>query len=288
MKLKRQKFIIIICLFLFAFCVMAKSKWPSVIKIGVIPIEGGTANVNHRFGPMAEHLERKLGIKVKLITATDYAGIITAMAHDHIDFSYLGAKTYIEAKNRAGAEIIVKEINERGFHGYRGIIITRADSGILKLENAKGKTFAFIDPNSTSGYLVPYIRFKRAHPQINPQKFFKKVMFSGSHPASILSVKNGSVDLAATNDVDLDRMALAGKVNKKEFRILWTSEIIPGGAVVGRKSLPESLKRAFGEAMIKMNASIQKHMQNSGFRWGKDEEYDVVRYLIKLKKDMGK
>ncbi|MEJ5363821.1 MAG: phosphonate ABC transporter substrate-binding protein [Desulfosoma sp.] len=261
-------------------------SWPQTVRIGLIPTEGG-ADIVKRFEPLIKHLEKTLGVKVEAQSASDYAGVITAMAHKHIDFAYLGPKSYVEASEKAGAVALAMEKDTSGEPGYYGVIIAKKGSGIEKLEDAKGKVFAFTDPNSTSGYLVPNLLFYRDL-KVDPKQYFKDVKFSGSHGASILAVKNGSIDVAATNNIDINRMSEKGQASFDDFTVLWKSELIPGSPMCARKDLPESLKAAFAGALMMFNAdkpALEK-LQIGGYGPADDSVYDVIRYLNQLKKQL--
>lgn len=269
---------------------MAAPQWPDKIRVGLIPTEGG-ADIIKRFKPLMDHLEKNLGIAVEPFSASDYAGIITAMDHKHIDFAYFGPKSYVEASARANAQALALELDKTGARGYFGLILTRKGSGIKTLDQAlrSGKTFCFTDPNSTSGCLVPSVLFYRDL-KTPPEKLFKEVSFSGSHGASILAVKNGKIDVASTNNIDLDRMAEKGAVSLDDFNIIWRSELIPGAPMAGRKDLPASLKAAFTGALMSFNfdkEGIEK-IQNGGYAPVDDTTYDVVRYMKRLKADLQK
>jgi phosphonate transport system substrate-binding protein len=261
-------------------------QWPETVRLGLIPTEGG-ADIVKRFQPLIDHLERTLGVKVEAQSASDYAGVITAMAHKHIDFAYLGPKSYTEAAEKANAQAVALERNKKGEPGYYGVLISRKDSGIRTLEDARGRVFAFTDPNSTSGYLVPNVLFYRDL-KVDPRDYFKEVKFSGSHGASILAVKNGSIEVAATNNKDLDRMAEKGQAAWDDFNILWKSELIPGSPMCVRSDLPESLKAAFAGALMMFNANKQglEKLQIGGYLPADDTTYDVIRYLKQLKKQL--
>jgi len=266
----------------------APKDWPSTVKLGFIPTEGA-ADSAKRARPIAKKMEDVLGVKVEIFTASDYNGIITAMANKHIDFAYFGPKSYTEASEKANAEAVLLELNKKGQPGYTGIIIARKDSGITSMEQARGKSFAFTDPNSTSGYLVPNVIFARDM-KIDPEKYFKEVRFSGSHGASILAVKNGSIQVAATNNIDLDRMIEKGSVSLDDFIILKKSDLIPGAPMAARKDLPESLKAAFAGALLQINDDPEalKVLQNGGYAHTSDKNYDIIRYLKRLKKQLAK
>ncbi len=289
MKWKRSGLLMaaaLLCsLLMFGTAAYGSPDWPSKIKVGLIPTEGG-ADIIARFQPLIDHLKATLEIGVEPFSASDYAGIITAMAHKHIDFAYFGPKSYTEASARANAEALALELNKDGARGYYGIIITKKNSGIDTLETAirNNRTFAFTDPNSTSGCLVPSVLFYRDL-ETPPEELFKEVSFSGSHGASILAVKNGKVEVASTNNIDMDRMIEKGSVSPDDFNIIWRSELIPGAPMCGRKDLPNSLKAAFTGALMSFNfdkKGIEK-IQNGGYAPVNDSTYDVVRYMKRLK-----
>lgn len=289
--LKRVMRVSVICvLFLALFCTgsaFAKpGAWPDSIRIGFIPTEGGSA-AEARFKPLVDHLKRSLELDVEVVSASDYAGVITAMAHGHLDFAYFGPKSYVEAAEKANAQALALELNKQGEPGYYGVIIVRKDSKITTLDQIQGKNFAFTDPNSTSGYLVPNILFARDL-KVTPDAYFSDVRFSGSHGASILAVKNHSVEVAATNNIDLDRMIQKGQASLDDFRVLWQSDLIPGAPMAARKDLPESLKAAFAGALLTFNGDKEgmAHLQNGGYGFANDGTYDTIRYLKYLKKKM--
>jgi phosphonate transport system substrate-binding protein len=261
--------------------------WPEEIVLGLIPVEGG-ADVAERFKPMEAHLEEEMGIEVQLRPATSYNGVITAMANGQVDFAYFGPKSYVEAANRAGAEALVMELTEDGRAGYHSVIIARRDSGLETLEDARGKRFAFTDPNSTSGNLIPTVYF-RDELNTRPEDFFGEIVFSGSHGTSILQVKNGDIDVAATNDLDLARNEQSGNISQDEFVVLWTSDLIPASPMAGRYDLPESLKEAFAEALLNFGEDDPRglrQLQLSGYVRTEDAHYDVIRRLMRLESEL--
>lgn len=118
--------------------------------------------------------------------------------------------------------------------------------------------------------------------------FQKKVVYSGGHEASILSVKAGKIDAASTNNLDFNR-GLGKHWEKDQFNVLWTSDLIPGAPMAARKDLPSSLRMALKGAFLSYNDPAGlKRLKNKGFIKGDDSVYDSVRELIKLKKTIKK
>jgi phosphonate transport system substrate-binding protein len=265
----------------------APSDWPKKLTIGLIPTES-SSHITDRYDNLAKYLEKKLGIPVVLKTSTDYGGVITAMQFKHIDVAYYGPKSYVEAALRANAECFVLEVLEDGTQGYHGVIITKKGSGINSIKDAKGKVWAFTDPNSTSGTLVPTVYFVKDL-KLDPEKYFSRVIYSGGHEASIMSVKGGKIDIASTNDLDMDRGN--GKLwnNEKDFNVIWTSKLIPGSPMAYRKDLPLSLKKALKEAFVSYkDKDGLKQLKLKGYAPASDDLYDPIRDQIEVKKQLGK
>jgi len=284
MKLIKKIVLATLALGLSVTATMAEEKWPEKINFGVIPVAGSTS-MKENFSALTDHLAKKLGIKVELQLAGDYTGVITGMQHKHIDVAYFGPKSYVEAQKRANAEALVVEVDaESGLPGYKGIIITKKDSGLNTLDSIKGKTWAFTSSQSTSGTLVPMVMFSKSG--IDPQQYFSKVLYSGGHEASILSIKAGKVDAASTNTLDYNR-GLGKAWNENDFNIIWTSDLIPGSPMAARGDLPVSLKMALKEAFLSYRDKdgLEK-LKIKGYVEANDSMYNPVRDLIEVKKQL--
>ena len=265
----------------------APADWPKKLTIGLIPTES-SSHITDRFDNLHKYLEKKLGIPVELKTSTDYAGVIAAMQFKHVDLAYFGPKSYVEAAQRANAECFAIEVDESGNRGYYSLLIAKKGSQITSMQAAKGKVFAFTDPNSTSGMLVPTIYFMKEL-KIEPEKYFSRVIYSGSHEASMLAVKAGKVDIAAISDLDMNRGEGKFWEQEKDFAVLWKSKLIPGSNMAYRKDLPESLKKALKEAFLTYNDKEGlKQLKLKEYASVTDSLYDPIREQIEVKKQMGK
>lgn len=225
-----------------------RSDWPERLVFGLIPVEG-SSDTTVRFTPLIEYLEEQLELDIEANVGADYAAVILGMGADNVDLAWFGPKSYVEASERADAEAFVVEDTLDSGVGYNGVILTNAESDIMNMGDAEGRTFAFTDPNSTSGYLVPITHFL-LDMEVQPEAYFGQVIFSGTHEASILSVVNNNVDIAATNNLSLDQAIAKGVATREDFRTLWESETIPGSPMAYRAELPQSLKDAIREAFL--------------------------------------
>ena len=119
---------------------------------------------------------------------------------------------------------------------------------------------------------------------IDPQKHFSKVIFSGSHEASILAVANRKVEVASTNLPDLQQLTRENKVPRGGLRVIWVSKLIPNDPIVVRKDLPASLKSAIQESLVSMKSRNPETFKEigawlGGFVVADDGKYQVIREL---------
>ena len=173
----------------------AKPQEVKVLRVGAIPAEDAQ-KTRDAYKPLTSYLEKKTGMQVELFVATDYSGVVEAMRSGKLDIAYFGPFSYILAADKAGAEAFTVEVRKGSGTSYKSIVITSPDSGINKLEDVKGHTYAFVDPASTSGNLIPRSFYKKNN--IDPDKDFKTVVYAGGHDAAALAVKNHKVDAASS------------------------------------------------------------------------------------------
>jgi phosphonate transport system substrate-binding protein len=262
----------------------ADPTWPKEITFSLLSTEAAN-EVIRRWEPVLKQLEQDLGVKVKHVSASDYRGSIEALKFKKAEIGHLGPKAYVEASNNnyANVEPIVQIQQANGSLGYRSCLIVHSDSDIFSPEDIGGKTFAFNDPNSTSGYLVPSAFFLMEM-GIDPKTYFSKLTFSGSHEASIIAVANKKVDVASTNLPDLQQLVREGKVPRAALRVIWVSKLIPLDPVVIRKDLPASLRKAIQGSLATMKTrSPQAFVEGGAFLGGfakaDDSKYQIIRDL---------
>jgi phosphonate transport system substrate-binding protein len=260
------------------------ASWPKELTFALLSTENA-AEITRRWGPIIAQLEKDLRVRVKHVTATDYRGSIEALKFKKAEIGHLGPKSYVEAatNNYANVEPIAQLQLANGSLGYRSCLIVHGDSDMFSPEDTAGKTFAFNDPNSTSGYLVPSAFFM-LEMGIDPQKHFSKVIFSGSHEASILAVTNRKVDVASTNLPDVQQLTRENKMPRSAVRVIWVSKLIPNDPVVVRKDLPPTLKSAIQESLTSMKSRNPEAFKEIGAWVGNfvpadDAKYQVIREL---------
>jgi phosphonate transport system substrate-binding protein len=241
-----------------------------VLTFGLIPADDA-AEMVRQYQPVAEYLEEKLGIEIEIEVTIDYTACIEAMRYKHVDLAWFGPFSYILAADEAGAEALVNGVRrDTGKSTYKSVIVTRADSGIETLDDLKGRSFAFVDPASTSGNLIP--RKMLMENGIDPERDFSTVVYAGTHNGVELSVKNGTVDAGADSDTSYYRMMNEGQIDPEVNVIVYESEPIPGSPIAVRGGLPQDLKDRIQQALVEMDEQTIHRVQG----WGDIEKYVAV------------
>lgn len=258
---------------------------PNPLSIGVIPSED-TEQVAATFDPIAKYVGEELGVEADLYTATDYSGIIEAMRSGEAEVAWLGPLSYVLASQRANAEAVAVQLTEEGTENptYRSFIITQKDSAVQGLEDLRDKTFAFVDPASTSGNLFPRQAFKEAG--MDPDRDLAEATFAGGHDASALAAANGDVDAGAVASTTYESMVSEGVLNEGDVRIIWESEPIPESPIAVRGDLGQEAKDRIKQAFVGMRPEDVGEEEISpdgavGYVEAKDSDYDVIRKLAK-------
>lgn len=265
----------------FTAALLPTAQAQDALTVGLIPSEDSQAMIKSS-QLVLDQLQERLGMPVKPFVATDYNGVIEALRAGKLDVAYLGPFSYVLANKVAGADAFAVAVTKKtGTSAYHSLIIARKDSGIRSLDDLKGHTFAFVDPSSASGHLFPKAGLEQSGH--DPKTLFSRVIFSGSHDASILAVANRKVDAAAVADRILAGAISSGQVKQDDLQVVWKSDDIPESPMVWRKNLDAELQKKLVAAFasIKDVPWGDQGLLN-GFQPTDDAAYNVVRDTAKV------
>lgn len=244
--------------------------WKAQVKELRIGLLGGENTQDRlvRYDGFQKLLEAKLGIPVKLFPAADYAGVMQGMAAGQLDVAAFGASgfagTWLDCK--CVEPIVVPQEND-GSTYYYSVMVTRKDSGITTLDQMKGHSLAFADPNSTSGYLIPSATLKAKGIDLTDGAYFTRTGFAGGHEQGVVAVLNKQYDGCVTwtsgqgnKEEGYTRGNLRSMVDKNmlkmsDVNIIWQSGKIPNGPWAVRTALPASLKEELTAFMLDLAKS---------------------------------
>ncbi len=255
----------------------ASADWRSQYRelgFGVIPVETQTGTMAS-FEAFIPYASQKLGVPVRLFTASDFIGVNNALIAKQIHFAWTSpsamAGSWLECQC---VEPIVAALDRDGNLGYNSVLIVRADSPFQTVEDLRGRTVALTEPNSQSGFLVPQIEFAKMGKPI--QTYFRSTV-SGGHTQSVLGVLNGTYDGAFTWTTRGDgygqirTMIDRGMLRRDQIRVIWESELVPAPPVIVHKDMPEELKQTLVQFFLDLKndrpdlAKAVAHGETQGF-----------------------
>lgn len=232
-----------------------------------------------------DYIGRKLERRVDLIQRKTYREINQGLEKGEIDLAFLCSGPYVTGRDNSGFQLIAApQINGSNF--YRSYLIVNEASPVSKLEDLQGKTFAFTDPDSNTGKLVP-TRWL-AEIEQKPETFFSKTILTYSHDNSILAVAKGLVDAASVDSLIWDYYSRRNPELTARTRIIKKSEPYGIPPLVASPALSHQLKHEIGRIVISLHNDaegrrILDNLMIDRFVEAKDEWYDSIRKMINLR-----
>jgi phosphonate transport system substrate-binding protein len=222
-----------------------------IIRVTGIPDENPT-ELARKNQPLVDYLEKQLGVKVVYIPVVDYGAAVSALAAGKIDFAWLGGFTHVQARIMSGAEPVVQRDIDRQF---QSVFIANTAANVNKVEDCRGKTFAFGSRSSTSGHLMPrYFMLTQLH--IDPEKDLAgEPVYSGAHDATVKLVESGKIQCGVLNSEVWKRMSDENKFDKTKVKVVWTTGQYVDYVWTARKGLPAEIVAKFKAAFLALNPS---------------------------------
>lgn len=196
------------------------------LKFGVGLFQPDKDKNDATYRPLAAYLEKQLGRKVELRTVDTWEGLAKSLANGETDLALMGPWGYVLANHESGAQAVATILYD-GKPEYYAIMVTYPDSGIKSPADLKGRTFAFGDKGSTSGYLIPLHHFMTQG--INPDTYFAKVL-NTKHQAIETQVTQGVLDAGADYNRNRNAMIEQGLIKAERSVVFWQSAPLPNDA----------------------------------------------------------
>lgn len=262
---------------LFCLAMVSSSVSQTTLTLAVHPYLS-YQQIEERFTPLAEYLESKTGYKIELRIGTEYLEHINEIGNDKVDLAFLGPVGYVTTVEHYGQKPLLATLCI-GSTLFTGKIIIREDNNRIKtLSDLGDNHFAFVDPNSTMGYIIPlYMLLKQA----NVSKVLKHYKFLGSHENVALGVLSGDFEAGAVKDEIY--------LEYKDFglKVLASTPAIPEHIFITRRNLPPKIIQKIKNALLELSGtetgrSILKNIKQSciGLTEVKDSDYDGLKSIM--------
>jgi phosphonate transport system substrate-binding protein len=232
-------------------------------------------------------LGKLVGVPIRVTVASDYAAVIEALRNRTADLAFVHPGGYVLASREAKAVIVARNL-WHGKSSFTSRIYVRRDANIKSVEELRGRTIAFVDPASSSGYIYPMVLLVQRGLVTNrdPKTFFKEVVFSGAHDASMRALLNGHVDAIASFDLAREQY-LKDPAERERIVVVAETPAIPEAGIAARDGLDPALVARVRAALLQIRgpahaALLKRLYEIDGFDDADDREYDSVRAAMDL------
>jgi phosphonate transport system substrate-binding protein len=244
------------------------------LMVMLIPADGGTEDgTKSDFLPLFNAVTKTQGLHFDVRVGQSYGAVVEGMANGQVDVGFFGPVSYLQAKKRAGAELLAVSV-ENGSSTYLAGIFVRGDSPLHNLGDLKGKTLAVGDPGSASSFAFPLAMLIKAG--VDPVKDLAKIVFAGSHVNSLTACAEGHADAGAASFLSLEKAVSEKKIPAEKLRPLANSDPIPGPPLAIHPGLDADVKKRLrdGFASVHKAPGITPE-QVRGYGGKKVDRYDV-------------
>jgi len=230
---------------------------------------------------LLDYIGQKLGHQIQFIQRKTYGEINELLAKGQIDLAFICSGPYVVGKEKYGFELLATP-EVQNSHFYHSYLIVNKNSGFQDLSDLRGHVFAFTDPDSNTGKLVPTYWLSLMNEQ--PETFFSKTIYTYSHDNAILAVAKGLVDGAAVDGLIWEYYHRKNPVFTSETRIVRKSEPYGIPPLVASKSLSIELKTKIRHELFDMHIDpkgrhILSELMIDRFVNPRDEWYDSIRKI---------
>jgi phosphonate transport system substrate-binding protein len=259
-----------------------ESRDKAYLKVAVGSIMSAQETVVY-YHQLLEYIADKLGRKIQLVQRKTYGEINELIGVGQIDLAFICSGPYAGEKEKFGFQALAMP-RIRGSHLYQAYLIVNKDSFFQKLDDLRGKSFAFTDPESNTGKLVP--TYWLSETGAKPEDFFGKTIYTYSHDNSIRAVAMSLVDGAAVNGQVWEYYNHSGPVFTAKTRIIKKSKPFGNPPVVASSRLPHQMKERMRNLLLKMHLDpkgkkILDELMIDGFIAPKEECYAPILAMKK-------
>ena len=275
----------------------ANCENPDSLTFAMVPTEETVAELE-LYKPVTDRMAKLTGKKISFFMPTSYASVVEGLLSHFVDVAVLGPYTYVIANSKDPTVEVFATYAKRPGHmqeegpGYRGVLISKKGTKYTSIQSLKGSLVGLTDPGSTSGNLMPRVAFTKVI-GMDLEKFFDKVVYTGSHELSTVAVVQGKVDAAFVASHRFDNVVNKGEATLEGVNILWQSDPIPQDPFVYRTTLCNDIKANIRETFLDLKGkpgskTFLDNVKSNTFVEMSSDDYNIIRDLKKAKDERKK
>ena len=245
------------------------------LRVMLIPADGGTeSGTRADFEPLFNAVTRSTDLHFNIRVGQSYGAVIEAINSNLVDIAFFGPVSYVQARQRGGAELLGVAVDKGSSVYYAGIFVP-AISPMKSIADLKGKRVSFGDVNSSSSFTYQVAMMLQSG--LDPARDLGEVRMTGSHANSLMALSEGLVDAACLSFDSYEKAVNQKLIDPSRFRVLVKSDPIPNPPLALNTKLPKQLKaqlkKAFGE--VHKAPGVRPEMVR-GYGGKKVDRYDTT------------
>lgn len=248
---------------------------------------GFTAVINQKDSAVIknflDYLSKKTGYKFTPFYLKSYNEMNYMLSKGFIEMGFICGAPYVKERKFLGVELSVAP-TVNGKPVYYSYVITRREKKYKSIFDFYNKPYAFSDPDSNSGSIVPsYIIKKKGY---NFRNFFRPIVYTYSHVESIYAVYYGLVEGASVDSIVYHQVEKSRPEIISHIKIVDKFGPYPTTPIVIRKDMPYKVKFSIRKTLLNMRydprgKEILQKLGIDGFTTLKDEDYNIILKMIK-------
>jgi len=248
----RRLLVLLVCCFLLS-CDSAQKVDGSVVRVGIIP-DGSIELMEQKYKPLFDYMTEETGYQYELYTPDTYQDLVELFEQHKVDLAIFGGYLFLKVKESRGAKpLVLRDVDEK----FRSIVVVNSRHEAANLGDTHGLSFAFGSKLSTAGHLMPRFYFLRN--EINPESFFQKITYSGSHSRTVKLVEEGRVDAGVANAITVRRMLASGEVDQTKLRIVWESPPYTDYVWAVQKTMSDKKMNRIRDSFLSLDPGVAQH-----------------------------
>lgn len=242
---------VLVCLLVFTCRPAGAAEEVEELLLGIEP-EHNIFDQVDRYRALAGYLSEGLGIKIRLTIMSRYGEVIERFRARRLDGAFLSSYTASLALKKFNLKPVARPVGLHKNANTQGYIFVRRDSGIETVDDMQGRSFVFVDPATTEGYLFP-LAYLRSHGIHDIDTFFSRYYFTGSHDSAIFAVLDGRADIGSARNTAFSKLIINDPSINSELRIIEVSPELPGITLCIRHDLPAGLEQRLVNVLLAMD-----------------------------------
>ncbi|MBI4308230.1 MAG: phosphate/phosphite/phosphonate ABC transporter substrate-binding protein [Chloroflexi bacterium] len=256
---------------------------PSLFRFAVAPVMSPRATLEN-YHALAAYIGKRLGRPVELVQGKSYAEINALVRSGDVSLAWVCSGAYVIGRREFGMQALAVPV-VNGDKTYRSYLIVPSSSTARTWEDLRRKTFAFTDPLSNTGRLVPvYVLYKMGE---TPQRFFKDFIFTYSHDKSVEAVAEGLVDAAAVDSLVYDFLVRQDPSVGAKTKVIWESPAFGINPLVVHPNASPELRRQLESILLSMSAdpagrALLAPLEIDTFVKPEPHDYDAIEAMVQI------